>query len=887
MKQILLVDAYGLFYKAFYAFQNNPLINSRGEETSVIFGFLNSITSLFARSKFDYSICVLDSGKKTFRHEIYEKYKANRPPMPDSLKNQIKAVIGILPALRIPVLQCEGYEADDLIGTIAGQYGSDYKIEIISTDKDILQLVSENISVIQFKKNDIITVTPASFTAERGFRPEQMSDYLALTGDASDNIPGVKGIGEKTAARLLQEYGTIENIYHNLDKIEKKSLAQKLSDGRDNALLSQKLALINRQVPGNYDLEEICNVAGNCEAAADFFRHYELKSLAAKFHLTANISSPAEFHKTRDWERHISESSGLEQIIQKALQFKIIAFDIETTSLSPLDADLAAVAFAFPDYSSYFLRITGEDYNHFNAAREALCTLLQNPEIKKIGHNLKFEYSVLKSLGINLEGIFFDTMLAAYALAPERSHFNLDSLAAEYFGLHKREFTDLLKGRESISQVPDQELSEYTLTDAEFAFSLYELFKPQLEALGALKKLYYEIEIPLINVLGDMELHGVKVNTAYLQQLAEIYEQKLSGLRKDIYRQAGKTFNINSTKELQVILYDEIKMPRQKKIKTGYSTDYDTLCKLAVKFPMASDLVSYRTYTKLKNTWVDALPELINKKTGRIHTSYNQAVTATGRLSSSAPNLQNIPVKNAGHEIRGAFTAPDGMLLLSCDYSQIELRILAAMSNDLVLCEAFKSGADIHRRTAAALFDTAEELVTEEMRRSAKIINFSVIYGAGPYAVSEQLGIKQEDARQFISRYFASYPGIKTFMEASLEQAAKDRLVSTWFGRIRHLNNLSSGSQQVRKQEERMAFNTIIQGTAADIMKIAMNRIAEKIRSRQLDAVMVMQVHDELVFYVKSGIIKEQAALIAEIMEKASPFALPFPVDIYIGETWK
>ncbi len=909
MSKIIIIDSYGFFYRAHYAFFKNPLKNQKGQVTSVVYAFLNILFRLFKERDFTKIICTLDSKGPSFRKKLYNDYKANRPPMPDDLKEQIDIIKKILSYLGIPTVAKTSYEADDIIASYALSAPKSDQIAIFSSDKDLLQLVNDHVTVLtnDRKTNLFLELNRDKVIEKMKVAPGQIADYLALLGDTADNIPGVAGVGKVTAEKLIKEFDSLENLYENLTEKElSPTIKKKLSAGKDSAFLSKKLILLNSIIPGLPSLEEINFSPVQIRDLLKILEELEFNSLKKKFlafeanqeKLTikeilsddANQKKPESIKKT-SWENPFTRKEislkELSSVIEKIKQEKIFTFDLETTSLNPFEAKIVAIVFAFKDQQSFYLRIMEETQGQENQDTflNNFKPILEDEQIKKIGHNLKFEYLILKAKGIHLKGISFDTMIAEYFLDPDKNHFNLEDMIFHYFQYQKIKFKELIKNQDSIFTIEKEALKNYTYEDGEFTFLIYQEQKKKLTE--AQLELFNNVDIPFIEVLGDMEIRGVLIDEKVLQSLQENLSKKIVQEEKRIYALVGEEFNINSTKQLQKILFEKLAIKPIKKMKTGFSTDNYVLEKLAPNYVIATFILNYRKFNKLLSTYVLALPKLISPITGRVHTSYNQAVAATGRLSSNNPNLQNIPIGKESAGIRKAFIAPHGFTLVSIDYSQVELRILAWLAKDESFLEAYQKKIDIHQKTASLLFGKNVEEIGLEERTIAKTINFSVIYGISAHALSEDLKVSYQEANEFIKIFFASYPKVKTYQEKILTFARENGFVETYYKRKRWVKDILSSQFFVKARAERIAFNSVIQGTASDIIKKAMLNLQEKIKANTISAQMVMQVHDELVFYIAENEVEENVDKITKTLTNIKPFHEILEVNVMKGKNWE
>ncbi|MDZ7331713.1 MAG: DNA polymerase I [candidate division KSB1 bacterium] len=898
-KKLFLIDGSALAYRSYFAFVKNPLINSRGENTSAIFGFLNSLLKIMDEHQPEYLAAVFDTPEPTFRHKIYPEYKATRQKMPDEMSEQLPRIRQVLEALRVPIIEVPGLEADDVMGSLAtkaAQLG--FETYLVTADKDFYQLVSPNIKVYDpgraGKESEVLD--EAGVVRKIGLPPSKIVDYLSLMGDSSDNVPGVEGIGPKTAFELLQQFDSLDQIYQNLDKIDRESLRNKLEQSRELAFLSRQLVTLNTQASLEIDFEKLRRSEPDRGRTFQLLKELEFNSLLDRF--TVSEKTAEVNYMT------ITTQQQLEQLIEQLRSCSQFTFDLETTDVDPMKAEIVGLSFCWKEGEAYYIPTvsakTEKSADLFSAEKfkgmplqsvlSQLAPIFQDEAIKKSGQNVKYDLLVLSRAGIEVRGVDFDTMIASYVVNPSLRQHNLDALALTYFNYQKIPTKDLIgagKKQITMAEVPIEEVSRYACEDADYTQRLRLVLEPMLIKYD-LKKLFDEVEMPLVHVLMEMERAGVSLDVPLLEKMSRELSQRLDELIENIYQLAGQRFNINSTKQLADILFKKLGLPVKKKTKTGPSTDVDVLEELAKEHQLPRELLEYRQLSKLKSTYVDALPRLINPETGRVHTSYNQTVAATGRLSSSDPNLQNIPIRTEiGRKIREAFIpADDRHVILDADYSQIELRIMAHLSQDPMLIKAFQEGKDIHRETAALVFKVAPEEVTEEMRRRAKEVNFGIMYGMGAYGLASRLEIPQEEAEMFIINYFASYPKIQEFMMQTQEFARKNGYVTTLLNRRRYLPDIHSDNRRVREFAERNAINTPIQGTAADLIKVAMINIYRRMKAERLGAKMIMQVHDELVFEVPIDEVDQMKSLVREEMEGAIELSVPIKVDIGVGKNW-
>lgn len=880
-KKIFLIDGSPFIFRAFFAIPH--LSSHKGLPTNAIYGVVNMILKVMKDFSPEYLSVVMDSKGKTRRHETYKEYKATRPSIPEELLVQIPYIEKIIPALGIPVLQFEGYEADDIIATVAKKFSArGYEVVIIGADKDLYQIIDENVKLYDPMKERWID---EEYVIEKfGVSPGEMVDFLALTGDSIDNIPGVPGIGEKTAQELIKKFGNLEGIYASLSQIDKKGLADKLLAHRDSAFISRGLVKLETELPLNIDIEDLRLREKNFEIIDRTFRELGFSKLLAELFPKREISEDFSI---------IFETCRLEEVMKMAEETGKLGIDLETTSLDPYSASLVGISITVDGEKAFYIPV-GHSYLGAPGqipAEEVLKIMkpvLENERILKYGQNLKYDFMVLKKYGIHLSPIGGDSMIASYLLNPDRRHHNLDELSVEYLGHKMIAYSDVTgkgKGQISFDMVDVKTASRYSCEDVIVAFKIAHKLERLIEEDGMLE-LYKNIEIPLIEVLAHMELSGVKIDEERIKEMDKYLSKRISEVKNKIWELAGEKFNPDSPLQLREILFKKLKLPGTKRGKTGYSTDSEVLEKLAQYHPICGHLLEYRGLSKLKSTYTFNLLK-VNPLTGRVHTSFNQTVTATGRLSSSEPNLQNIPVKGEeGKMIRSAFVPEKGNIYISADYSQIELRILAHLSGDEALIKAFEKGEDIHRATACEIFGVKPEEVTPEMRRTAKTINFGIIYGISPHGLSTELGISHSEAKDLIDRYFAKYRGVKKFIDAQLENARKERVVRTIFGRKRHVPDINSASPGARGFAERVAINAPVQGSAADLIKLAMINIYRRIKNGEVNMKMLIQVHDELLFEIKEDEVEKGIEIVKYEMENAFPLKVPLKVDIGVGRNW-
>jgi len=891
----VLVDASSYLYRAFHALP--PLTTSRGEPTGAVYGVINMLRSLLTEYRPRYLAVVFDASGKTFRDDLFAEYKANRPPMPDELAAQVEPLHALVEALGLPLLQVPGVEADDVIGTLARQAAAEGIETLISTgDKDMAQLVGPHVTLINTMSHSVLDRD--GVIAKFGVPPERIVDLLALMGDSSDNIPGIPRVGPKTAAKWLNEYGSLDDVLARADDIKGK-VGESLRANLDTLALSRQLATIHCDVeldagprdlqPGEADTGQLRNWYTRLE----FSRWLaELDARPPNETLPANVATSAPADYTT-----IVTQAQLDAWLSRLQAAELFAFDTETTSLNYRVARVVGVSFAVKAGEAAYVPLA-HDYPgapeqlDCEAVLSRLRPLLEDPHCFKVGHHIKYDRNVLANHGITLDGIRFDTMLESYVLDSTATRHDMDSVALKYLGHTNITYEDVAgKGANQLdfNQVPLEQAAPYAAEDADITLRLHQAMWPILAQSPALENIYREIELPLVTVLSDMEQTGVAIDTAMLARQGTELAHRIVALEQEAHREAGQPFNLGSPKQIQEILYDKLRLPVLAKTPKGApSTAEAVLQDLALDYPLPRLILEYRSLSKLKSTYTDRLPEQIDPRSGRVHTSYHQAVATTGRLSSSDPNLQNIPVRTEeGRRIRQAFIARPGCALLAADYSQIELRIMAHLSGDEGLLRAFAAGADIHRATAAEVFGAAPEAVTSEQRRSAKAINFGLIYGMSAFGLARQLGIARGAAQEYIDLYFSRYPGVLAYMESTRRQAREQGYVETVFGRRLYLPDIKAGNAQRRSAAERTAINAPMQGTAADIIKRAMIRLHGWIRSQhELDITMIMQVHDELVFEVAESQIEEAGTRVRDSMVEAAALRVPLVVDIGVGSNW-
>lgn len=931
-KRLFLLDAYALIFRGYYAFIKNPRINSKGLDTSAILGFTNSLLDVIKREKPDYLAVCFDKGGSVDRVEAFSEYKSNRQETPEAIKIAVPYIEQILEAMNIPAIVKAGYEADDIIGTLAKKAEkAGLETYMVTPDKDFAQLVSEHIFMYRpprmgngYEKWGIEEVK-AKFQVER---PEQVIDYLGMMGDAVDNIPGLPGVGDKTAKKFIAAYGSMEGLLENVHELKGK-MKEKVEANAELGLLSKKLATIMLDVPVDLEEEKLVFEQPNIEKTTEIFKELEFRRLSDSFAKTfgaattpdkiasstkKSTSNPDQFdlfaepgsgnaseensvngfktiENTSHFYQLINTSLGRKLLLEKLLLQTSVCFDTETTGLKALEVELIGIAFSWETGKGYYVNFP-EDQEETQQIIEEFRPFFENETIEKIGHNLKYDIKVLSNYNIPVKGKLFDTMIAHYLINPDMRH-NMDILSETYLNYQPVPITELIgkKGKNQLSMrsVELSKQTEYAVEDADVTFQLKEHFTKELES-GNVTSLFDTVETPLVSVLTAMEIEGINLNTEFLQSLSEGLSNDIKDLEKSIYEQAGEEFNIASPKQLGVVLFENMKLvDKPKKTKTGqYSTAEDVLSFLAKDHKIIRDIQLYRQYKKLQSTYVDALPNEINPKTGRVHTVYAQAVAATGRLSSNNPNLQNIPIRTKrGQEVRKAFVPKDeNYVLLAADYSQIELRIIAALSEEETMIKAFQDGEDIHASTAAKVFDVALEDVTREQRSNAKTVNFGIVYGVSAFGLSNQTDLSRKEAKELIDTYYETYPKLRNYISTQVDFARENGYVETVLGRRRYLKDINSRNAIVRGAAERNAVNAPIQGSAADIIKLAMINIHKRFEQENFKSKMLLQVHDELVFDAHKEELEIIQPIIKQEMENAFKLAVPLDVEIGLGSNW-
>lgn len=893
-QSVWVVDAHSLIHQLFHAMPD--MSGPRGEPVGAVFGLARDLIDLLADKRPDYVFCAFDLPGKTFRHAIYEEYKAGRPEMHEDLLPQMPLIYRLVRALGVPALGCESYEADDILATVARlveQRGG--RCYLVTSDKDCRQVISPHVSLYNLRKQEAFD--QEALRREWGIAPEQVVDFQALVGDSVDNVPGVPLVGPKLASQLLQKYGTLENVLDHAHEVSGTKRRENLKRFRKQALLSRRLVQLDRHVPVAIDWQAARPGRIDRPAAFELFNELGFRSLLAKLEkLAAELpaaSAPAVRQAAFKW--HVVDTpEKLAAFLARLGEQQSIALDTETTDIRPRWAELVGCSFAWDEHEAWYLPVRapeGEARLDVRQTLEALRPVLEDPRVEKVGQNLKYDMVVLRCAGVRLAGLGFDTMVASYLLEAGQRNHNLDELARRYLGHTTIKIKDLIgSGRQQrrMDEVPLQRVAEYACEDAVLPLRLRPLLAEKLRAAG-LARLFADLEMPLVEVLADLEYHGIRVDAEGLARLSRAYGQRMAELEAEIYALAGGPLNIASPRQLQEVLFDKLHLPVLKRTaQSGPSTDAAVLEQLARLHPLPAKILAYRQYAKLKSTYVDALPAMVHPRTGRVHASFHQTVAATGRLSSSDPNLQNIPVRTPeGREIRAAFVPGEpGWRLLSADYSQIELRILAHYSGDAQLCAAFARDEDIHARVAAEVAGVPLDQVTPEMRRAAKAVNFGVIYGQSPFGLAQALGIEKDEAARFIDGYFARYPRIEDFLKQVLEDCRRQGYVTTILGRRRAIRGVRPHAGRQRNLAERTAVNTVIQGSAADLIKLAMVAVHRRLAGECPAARMLLQIHDELIFEAPAEQIPRLARLVAEEMAGVCKLSVPLKVDLQAGPNW-
>ena len=928
-KRLFLLDAYALIFRAYYALIRNPRITSKGKNTNAQFGFTNTIIDLIKNQKPTHMAVCFDTAEPTERHTDFSEYKAQRQEAPEDLTAAIPDIKRIISGLNIPVIESHGYEADDVIGTLAKQAEKfDYEVYMVTPDKDYGQLVSDKIKIYKpgYQGGDVEIMGPKEVCEKWCIDTvDQVIDILGLMGDAVDNIPGIAGVGQKTACKLLTEYKTLENVIANADNI-KGALGEKIKKGKEDAILSKKLATIITSVPVEFHEENFLIRDWNKDALKEVFNELEFKTIGKRLlgdefdgngvkksvegiqtDLFGNVAETTEepevisvvqpgknINNTPHEYESVQSEAEFQSLIDELSKNTEISFDTETTNIDANDADLVGLSFCVEKGRGWYVPVPCEDVNQTKKILSRFTALFNDPDKTWIGHNIKYDLLMLKWYGFEIKGKIFDTLLAHSLIDPDGKG-NMDWLSAKYLNYEPIHIEELIgkkgKSQGCMKDVELEKIKEYAVEDADVTFQFKNIFIPKMQKCDV-QKVFEQVENPLVPVLTDMEYEGVRIDVDFLNEYSKVLEIESRVHEEKVYESAGVRFNLGSPKQLGEVLFERLKLdPKARKTKTGqYATDENVLRKLAVVHPVADDILAYREYTKLRSTYVDALPLLINKKTGRVHTTYGQAAVVTGRLNSNNPNLQNIPIKTErGREIRKAFIPrDDNHVLVSADYSQIELRIVAALSGDDVMCEAFRQNKDVHTATAAKVYGVEEEAVTKEMRRKAKSVNFGIIYGQGAFGLAENLGISRTEAKTIIDNYKKEFAGITKYMDDMINFAREHGYVQTVMGRKRWLRDINSGNFTVRGYAERNAINSPIQGTAADMIKLAMVKVHQSMSEKGFQSKMILQVHDELVFDAQKMEIDSIKPIIIDCMQSAMslPNGVPVIAEVGSGINW-
>ena len=883
---LYLIDGSAYIYRAYHAIRH--LSNSKGMPTNAVFGFTRMLIKFMTDRTPRYAVMFFDAKGPTFRHALYPAYKANRPPMPEDMALQIPYIKKITAGFNLPVLEMPGFEADDLIGTVARQAEkAGFSVVTVTGDKDFMQIVTAKTTLWDPMKEKVIDLD--TIRKKFNLKPTQIIDMMGLSGDTADNVPGVPGVGPKTAQKLIQAHASMEKLYSEIDQLKsKKKLYENLTTYKDQAFLSRQLVTIDTNVDLPFQIESYRLPAPDRKILGNLFQELEFRQLQEEF---TEAKPPVKKEYTA-----VLDETSLTALVDRMKAASVLSIDTETTSKNPMKAELVGISVALVPHEAFYIPC-GHDYPDMprqlplSLVIERLKPVLEDPEIGKIGQNIKYDWTVLQRHGIRLNGIVFDTMVASYLLNPSKRAHNLDQIAMDYLNHKTTTYKEVVgkdKAHAGFRGIDLGRATPYACEDADITLMAQQVLKPKLDKLG-LMPLFKTVEMPLIDVLRQMEMQGICVDRRQLLTLSDLFQRELQSLEIQIYREAGESFNIKSSQQLGRILFDRLQLPVQKKTRkrTGYSTDVEVLTILAEQHPVPALVLRYRTLAKLKSTYTDALIDLIHPDTGRIHTSFNQTVAATGRLSSSDPNLQNIPIRTEeGRKIRSAFVPRDGWVLLSADYSQIELRLLAHCSGDEILISSFLNDEDIHRRTASEVFHVPPEAVPADLRSQAKVINFGIIYGMGAFSLAKELKISNKMAATYIDNYFSRYRGVKQFIEDTIAAVRSTHQTQTLLGRIRLLPEIDSRNHNIRSFAERTAVNTPIQGSAADLIKLAMIQTDTELKRRRMKGAMLLSVHDEIVFEVPPDELDATKAMVTEVMEGVWDLKVPLKVNLAVGKNW-
>ena len=920
MKKIYLIDGMSMVFRAYHAMFKTGLKSPEGMPTGAVFGFTNIITKLLETEKPDHLAVIFDTHEPTFRHIMYPEYKANRDEFPEDLGPQLLKIKEMLDIIGIPRHEMHTYEADDIIGTLAKQASSkNYTAYMLTSDKDFMQLIDDNVKMLrpQSRGEDLLLIDYEQVEDKFGVHPDQVIDVQALVGDSVDNVPGVKGVGEKTAGPLIKKYGSLEELYENLEDITKPALKKKLEENKDNAFLSKKLVTIKIDCPLNFTVDDSELKETDFKSLDKFFADMGFRSLRNKWNDIAlrQIGKSIDINEEtttdnidkidKDYQL-VDTVDKLNEVVTELEKQKEFSFDLETSSLDVHSCEIVGIALSWKEFTGFYIGVhddyhKGDQEDMFAEEKhesslsikqviDKVKGVFENPDIGKFGQNSKFDAYILKRYGVNVSPITFDTMLASYILNPDSKH-NLDAISEKWLNYSPVSITSLIgekkKDQRSMKELSPEEINDYACEDADLALRLKNVLEKEIEK-EKLQQLAYEIEFPMVEVLTDIEFNGVSIDSEALKELENELNEKIAELTKLIHEEAGTDFNIDSPKQLGHVLFEKLQIPAVKKTKTGYSTDASVMSELASEHKIAEYILDYRQYVKLNSTYIKALPKLVNDRTKRIHTTFNQTVASTGRLSSTNPNLQNIPIRtDLGKQVRRAFIPSSGNMLLAADYSQVELRIMAHIADDETLVKAFEEGIDIHADTASKLFHKKLENVSQDDRRIAKTVNFGIMYGLGAFGLAQRLSLTRSYAKEIIDNYFKSYPGIKKYIDMTVESTREKGYAETLCSRRRYFENINSSNRNLRTQDERAAINLPIQGTASDMMKIAMINIHKEMIAQNYKSKMILQVHDELIFDVLPEELEKLKELVIDKMVNALSLGkVPVVVDTGIGKNW-